>query len=223
MPRSSASPKSSAGSPWWPPPSKPTRTPAAMQRPAMTSSTARSTSLAQRVEDHRGAVGDDLAHRLPDLGGVEAHHHDRVRLHEGRILHHAVDRVAARFLEELRVLGDLAADQRAQSRHDVAGEAAAAHDDAEDLALDLTHAVPGDVFGSDDQHDDLLLPGNAVYRHRRGAAPPPSEHDLDQQPQALVIATMSESTTKAPSRGSPPRTSPITASPATSAGSVASW
>ena len=63
---------------------------------------------------------------MADLGGIEAHHHDSVRLHETRVFHQAIHGVAARLLEELRVLGDLAPDERAQPGHDVAAEAAAA-------------------------------------------------------------------------------------------------
>jgi hypothetical protein len=57
-----------------------------------------------------------------------------------------------RFLEELGVFVDLAADDRAQPGHDVAAEPAAAHDDPEALALDLGDAVMRDVFGRDDEH-----------------------------------------------------------------------
>jgi len=61
--------------------------------------------------------------------------------------------VAARLLEELRVLADLTADERAEPGHDVAAEAAASYDDTEYLTLDLAHPVTRDVLGRDDQHD----------------------------------------------------------------------
>jgi hypothetical protein len=60
--------------------------------------------------------------------------------------------MAARFFQQLGVLRNLAAAERAQAGHDVAADAAAAHHHAEDLALGLPHAVAGDVFTGDDDH-----------------------------------------------------------------------
>src|SRR5205085_9873331 len=77
---------------------------------------------------------------------------------------HAVDRVATRLLQQLGVFLDLAATQGAQARHDVAAQAAAAHDQAEDLALRLDHLITGNVFSRSNDHRNLLT--------RRYAVPP---------------------------------------------------
>src|SRR5215472_5728348 len=76
------------------------------------------------LEDHGRAVGDDLAHGLADLGGVEAHHDDAVGPHGGGVLDQPVDRLAAGLLEELGVFVDLAAHDGAEAGHDVAAEPA---------------------------------------------------------------------------------------------------
>src|SRR6188474_1722475 len=62
-----------------------------------------------RLDDHRGAVGDDLGHRAGQLRAVEAHRDHRVRAHQRRVLDHPVEGLAAGVLEERRVLLDLAA------------------------------------------------------------------------------------------------------------------
>src|SRR5208282_621757 len=91
--------------------------------------------------DHRRrAVGDDLAHRIADLGAVVAHHQDGVRAHRGRVLDQPIERMAARLLEQLRVFVDFAADDRSQPSNDVAAEPAAADDDTETLAKGLDSA-----------------------------------------------------------------------------------
>jgi hypothetical protein len=61
--------------------------------------------------------------------------------------------MAPGFLEHLGVLDDFATRERAQSRHDIASQPAAAHDNAEDLALGFPDPVTGNIFGCDDQHD----------------------------------------------------------------------
>src|ERR1700761_2011057 len=114
---------------------------------ANVSTNLRSMSLRDRIDDDGSAVGHDLAHGLAHLRGVEAHHHDGIGLHQARILDHPVDRVAPRFLEHLGVFHDLTAGEGAQAGHDVASETAAAHDDAEDLALGFPDSMPGDIFG----------------------------------------------------------------------------
>ena len=53
-----------------------------------------------RDEHHGRAIGDDLAHRLADLGRVEAHHDDRVRSHFDRATLQPVDGVAACVFEK---------------------------------------------------------------------------------------------------------------------------
>src|SRR5512146_865320 len=90
-----------------------------------------------RDDDDGGPVGHDLRHRRRHLAAVEAHRDDGVRAHERRVLDHPVDRLAAGVLEELGVLVDLAPDERAQARGDVAGKAAAPDDEPERLALRL--------------------------------------------------------------------------------------
>src|SRR6185437_637071 len=50
------------------------------------------------------------------------------------------------------VFVNFAADDGAQTRHDVAAEPAAAHDDPEALSKRLDGAVTGDGFGGDDDH-----------------------------------------------------------------------
>jgi hypothetical protein len=101
---------------------------AASMTPPIASSAARSNcaSAGQRL-DHRGrTIGDDLAHRLSDLRGVEAHHQDRVGAHHRRILHQTVHCLAARVLEQMAVFVDLTAYNRAQPGRDVAAEPTAA-------------------------------------------------------------------------------------------------
>src|SRR4051812_43872761 len=51
---------------------------------------------------------------------------------------------------------DLATDDRAQSGHDVAANAAAADHHAEALTLAFPHSIARDVLGRDDQHGSLL-------------------------------------------------------------------
>src|SRR5947209_2623953 len=86
-----------------------------------TTSTLRSTR-GFRLEDHRGAVGDDFAHGLADLRGIETHHDDAIRAHDGGILDEAIDGVPAGLFKQLRVFVDLTAHNRAQPRHDVAAQ-----------------------------------------------------------------------------------------------------
>ena len=69
-----------------------------------------------------------------------------------RVLDHPVDRLAAGVLEELGVLVDLAADERAQPGRQVAGQASAADDEAEHLALRLGDSMAGQVWGRRDDH-----------------------------------------------------------------------
>src|SRR6185312_3183610 len=107
----------------------------------------------RRLEHHGRSVSDDFTHRLSDLGGIESHHHDRVRLHECRIAHHAVDGVATSLLEQLCVFADLPADDGAQSGHDVAAQTAAPHHHAEDLALHFAYPVAGHILGRHDKHE----------------------------------------------------------------------
>src|SRR5580693_19176 len=91
-------------------------------------------SIAGRLDDRRGAIGHDLAHRLSHLGGIETHHDDGIRTHRGRVAHHAVDGLAPRLFEQLRVFVDLAADP------------ARAHHDAEDLAESPDGPVTGHIL-----------------------------------------------------------------------------
>src|SRR6476620_9727290 len=82
-------------------------------------------------DDNDGrAVGHDLGHGLADLGRVEPERDDRVRAHECRVLDHPVECLAPGVLEQLGVLVDLAAHDRAEAGREVAREAAAAHDEA---------------------------------------------------------------------------------------------
>src|SRR6516162_9051163 len=90
-----------------------------------------------RDDDHRGPVGDDLRHALAELRAVEAHRDHGVRAHQDGVLDHAVERLTAGVLEQLRVFVDLAADEGPEAGGDVAGEAAAADDEPEDLAAGL--------------------------------------------------------------------------------------
>src|SRR5450759_705284 len=99
------------------------------------------------LDQRRRAVGDNLGHGLAYLRGVESHHHNSVRAHRPRVLDHAIHRVAARVLDEARVLDDLATAERAQAGHDVSAEAPAAHHNAEHLAKGLLHLVAGRAFG----------------------------------------------------------------------------
>jgi hypothetical protein len=60
--------------------------------------------------------------------------------------------MAASFLEQGGVFLDLAAEERAQSRSQIASKSAAPHDDSEALTLDLANTVTGDVFSRDHKH-----------------------------------------------------------------------
>jgi hypothetical protein len=71
-----------------------------------------------------GAVGHDLAHGRAHLGGVKPHHgHGRSR-HGGRVLDHAVKRLAPRILVEPDVGDNLAADEALEEGGDVAADEA---------------------------------------------------------------------------------------------------
>src|SRR5262249_34096789 len=108
------------------------------------------------LQHNRRAIGDDLRHRLPDLGAVEAHHHDAVGAHGRCVGDHSVDSVSAGLFEQLRVLGDLSARERAQPSHDVAAEPAAADNHPEDLALDLSDALAWHVLSRYYKHLSVL-------------------------------------------------------------------
>src|SRR4030095_14576608 len=95
------------------------------------------------LEDAARPVGHDLGHRAGELGAVEAHRHDRIAAHQRRVLHEAVERLAAGVLEERRVLGDLAATDRAEAGDEVAREPTAPDDEPERLALRLDDAMAG--------------------------------------------------------------------------------
>src|SRR5579885_367594 len=118
-------------------------------------SIARSTgSGAFRLQDDGRAISDDLAHGLADLRGIETHHDHAVGPHGRGVLDHAVDRLAPRFLQRAGVFVDLATDDRAQPGHEIAADAAAAHDHPEALSLDLSYPLPRDAFTGRDQHLD---------------------------------------------------------------------
>src|SRR4051794_21131084 len=105
-----------------------------------------------RDDDDGRAVSDDLGHRVRHLRAVEAERDDRVGAHHRCVLDHPVDRLAARVLEQARVFVDLAAADRAQAGHDVAADAAAADDKAEDMALGFLDAPAGDERCGRDEH-----------------------------------------------------------------------
>jgi hypothetical protein len=107
---------------------------------------------------HRRTVSDDLIHRLPDLAGIEAHHHHRIRAHRPRIADQTVQRMTARVLHQSGIFLDLAPDDRAQSRHEIARKPPAANDHAKDLTQRLRGAVTGNVFGGGDDHKDGSFP-----------------------------------------------------------------
>src|SRR5580692_6083764 len=77
-------------------PSPAASTAPATRAPPMTNKVRRSilASALRRLDHGGGAVGDDLAHGLTDLGRIEAHHHDGVRAHDGGVVHHPVDGAA---------------------------------------------------------------------------------------------------------------------------------
>src|SRR6266550_812401 len=89
--------------------------------------------LRRRVGLHndRRAVGDDLGHVAGHLAAVEAHRDDRVGAHQRGVLDEPVQRLAPRVLEQLGVLVDLTPGEGAQTRDEVAREAAAADDEPE--------------------------------------------------------------------------------------------
>src|SRR5215469_7467904 len=108
------------------------------------------------LQKHGRAIGDDLAHGLADLGGIETHHDDGVGTHGRGVLHHAVDGVAPRLLQQSRVFMDLAAHDGAKPRHEIAADAPAAHHDTEALPLHLPNPLSRDPLASRDKH--LALP-----------------------------------------------------------------
>src|SRR3954471_17661693 len=139
------------------------RPPSMMSRPRTTSA-ARTTTLTGALfrclrgpgicfDDDRRAIGDDLGHRRGHLAAVEAHRDDCVRPHERGVLDHPVDRLAAGVLEELGVLVDLAADDGPQARGEVAGQASAADDEAERLALRLDDSMARDEWCGGHDHE----------------------------------------------------------------------
>jgi len=92
-------------------------------------------------------VADDLHRAISTFARMDA------------VLIIAVNGVAARFLQELCVFGDLAADQRSQTGHDVAAQSATADHDAKYLSLDFLDAVTRHVFDSHDEHETLPMRG----------------------------------------------------------------
>ena len=106
------------------------------------------------VGDHDDgrAVGHDLGHRLADLRRVEPDEMTAfapISVAFWTIRSSAWRRVSSR---SCRVLVDLAAHDRAEAGREVAREAAAAHDEAEDLALRLLYAPTGDERGCRGHH-----------------------------------------------------------------------
>src|SRR5262249_10543307 len=66
-------------------------------------------------EVHGGPVGEDLGDARGELGGVVAHADDGVRAHLLRVLQHVDVRLVPRRFADLRVLGDVAADDLLQA------------------------------------------------------------------------------------------------------------
>jgi hypothetical protein len=90
---------------------------------------------------------------VTDFGGIATHCHDAVGAHGRGVPHQAIDGVAASFFQYLRVLGDLAALERPQTRHDVAAQPAAAHRQAKCLSPWFpSRGVTRDVLRSHDDH-----------------------------------------------------------------------
>src|SRR6266436_2554025 len=106
-----------------------------------------------RHEHDSGAIGNDFAHGLAHFGGIEAHHDDTVGAHGGRVSYHSVDGLPAGLFQQLRIFMNLAAGDRAQPGHDIAADAAAAHDDSKTLSDGLLHAVPRNMFRRRNQHE----------------------------------------------------------------------
>src|SRR3954451_10395834 len=79
------------------------------------------------LQDHGRAIGDDLAHGLADLRGIEAHHDDGIGTHGRGILDHPVDGMAPRLFQQSRIFMDLAADDGAKPGDDIAPDTPAAH------------------------------------------------------------------------------------------------
>src|SRR5262249_56794283 len=96
------------------------------------------------LDDRCRAVGDDFAHRLADFCGIEPHHQHCIGAHRTRVLDETVDCMTPRLLEQLSVLVDFAADDRAQPRHDVAAQATATDHDPKALTFDVGDPVTGD-------------------------------------------------------------------------------
>src|SRR3972149_601672 len=79
-------------------------------------------SIAAPAAPHGGAVGDYLAHGGPQLAAVEPHADHRIGAHQGRVLHHPIERLAPGVLEKFGVFPDLATDQRSQAGRDIAAQ-----------------------------------------------------------------------------------------------------
>src|SRR6516164_2374546 len=150
-----------------PPRRRKPRPAASAARPRAKSPTRSRTSGRLGLQHHGGAIGDDLAHGLADLGGIEAHHDDGVSAHGGCVLHHAVHGMAPRLLQQSRVFMDLAADDGAKPRHEIAADAAAAHHNTEALPLHLPNSLSRDPLACRDKH--LALPWQ--YAGGEGYAP----------------------------------------------------
>src|ERR1051325_5153415 len=119
-----------------------------------------------RIEDDRGAVGDDLRHGLSHLGGVESHHDDGIRAQEPSVFDHPVDRMSPRVFDESRILGDLAPAERSQPGRDVADEAPAADHDSEYLAEDAFDLIARGVFRRRNEHGRVSLSGSSNLARR---------------------------------------------------------
>jgi hypothetical protein len=71
-------------------------------------------------------------------------------------IQHPVDGMASSLLQHFGIFSDFSAYERAQTGQDVAAEAPAADDHAEDLAFHLAYAVPDDLFRCGDHHVRIL-------------------------------------------------------------------
>src|SRR6187397_3521593 len=105
-----------------------------------------------RLDDDGGAVGDDLGHRVVELGAVEPHADDGVGAHERCVRDHSVEGLTAGVLEKLGVLVDFASDEGAQGGTQVPGQASAPNDDPEDLSVRLGESLAGHEWRCGDDH-----------------------------------------------------------------------
>ena len=79
---------------------------------------------------HGGAVGQDLSHACGNFVGIVTHANDGIGAELSRVFHHQLMCVGAGSFAELRIEGNIAAEQSLKARADVSDDTAGTNYDA---------------------------------------------------------------------------------------------